>query len=232
MNSVDKYPGEFSKLTFGPPVAFIYNPLDYARKPYKLYLKRYGAPPKKVVLVGMNPGPWGMVQTGIPFGTVSIVREWLGIKAPVGRPAKLHPKRPVEGFACSRDEVSGARLWGWAQETYGTPARFFKDFFVANYCPLAFFDPGGRNITPDKISRGEQGPLFDLCDRMLRDIVKKLSPQFVIGIGAFSAGRVRVSLSGLDITCGRITHPSPANPKANRGWSRLVAQELREIGAG
>jgi len=29
---------------------------------------------------------------------------------------------------------------------------------------------------------------------------------------------------------GRITHPSPANPKANRGWESMVEWELSELG--
>ena len=58
----------------------------------------------------MNPGPWGMVQTGVPFGEVSLVREWLGIDATIRRPKVLHPDRPVEGFLCQRREVSGSRF--------------------------------------------------------------------------------------------------------------------------
>ena len=80
------------------------------------------------LLLGMNPGPWGMAQTGVPFGTVSRVRDWLGIEAPVERPANEHPRRPVLGFGTERDEVSGLRVWGWAQARWGTPERFFERF--------------------------------------------------------------------------------------------------------
>ena len=31
------------------------------------------------------------------------------------KPSKEHPQRPVQGLACPKTEVSGARLWGWAQ---------------------------------------------------------------------------------------------------------------------
>src|SRR6478609_6272568 len=116
-------------LRFGAPVTHVYNPLEYAGTPLRQYLERYGSTPKEVVLVGMNPGPFGMVQTGVPFGEVALVRDWLGIEAPVGKPAREHPKRPVDGFACKRSEVSGARLWGWARETFGSPERFFERFF-------------------------------------------------------------------------------------------------------
>src|SRR5688572_32536315 len=95
----------------------------------------------------MNPGPFGMAQTGVPFGDVAMVRDWLGIVAAVAKPRDEHPKRPVLGFECQRSEVSGARLWGWARARFGTPQRFFERFFVANYCPLAFMESSGANRT-------------------------------------------------------------------------------------
>jgi len=108
-------------LAFGAPVTHVYNPLAYARAPHDAYLARYGATPKRVVYLGMNPGPFGMAQTGVPFGEVALVRDWLGIQAAVDKPVPEHPKRPIEGFACVRSEVSGARLWGALKQRYGTP---------------------------------------------------------------------------------------------------------------
>lgn len=221
---------DLQKLAFGPPVSHVYNPLVYARQPYDRYLERYGKGPVEVVLVGMNPGPWGMAQTGIPFGEIDAVRQWMGIEAPVGKPGSEHPKRPVEGFACRRSEVSGRRLWGWARETCGTPEAFFARFFVANYCPLLFIEAGGRNRTPDKLPLTERTPLLAACDRALRDTLLFLKPRFAVGIGAFAAARVKTAADGLDIAAGRMTHPSPANPRANRGWNALVEKELRQMG--
>jgi single-strand selective monofunctional uracil DNA glycosylase len=217
-------------LRFGPPVTHVYNPLEYAQKSYQEYLKRYGGRPKEVLLVGMNPGPWGMAQTGIPFGEVKIVRDWLGIEAPVGTPSAVHPKRPVQGFACPRSEVSGKRLWGWAKEKFQTPERFFARFFVANYCPLVFYEEGGRNRTPDSLRASEKKPLLSACDLALRRTVECLKPSYVVGIGSFAEGRAREALSGLHVTVGRISHPSPANPRANRGWEPLIRKEFASQG--
>ena len=86
-------------LRFVPPVACVYNPLEYAWQPFAQYLELYAKPPKEVLLLGMNPGPWGMAQTGIPFGEVSFVRDWLKVQAPVGQPKHMHPKRPILGLA-------------------------------------------------------------------------------------------------------------------------------------
>jgi single-strand selective monofunctional uracil DNA glycosylase len=226
----DRMARSLDKLSFGPPVSHVYNPSVYARRPYEDYLLTYGRPSVEVVLVGMNPGPWGMAQTGIPFGEVSAVKNWLGICAPVAKPALEHPKRPVEGFDCSRSEVSGRRLWGWAQKRFGSPDTFFARFFVANYCPLMFIEASGRNRTPDKLPVAERKPLLAACDRALRDTLTLLAPRFAVGIGRFAAERVATVAKGMTITIGRITHPSPANPKANRGWSAIVAEELTAIG--
>lgn len=217
-------------LRFSPPITHVYNPLQYARKPYNEYLKRYGSPPKEVVLVGMNPGPWGMAQTGIPFGEVSAVKTWLQIETSVEAPRQIHPKRPVLGFACRRSEVSGRRLWGWVMSVFGTPERFFKRFFVSNYCPLLFIESNGRNRTPDQIRLTERKRLFEVCDRALRRTIEWLEPRYVIGVGNFAKERALIALSGLDVIIGSVTHPSPANPKANRGWGRLMTQTLLDLG--
>jgi len=217
-------------LRFSRPVTHVYNPLEYARAPYAKYLQRYAKPPKQVVLVGMNPGPWGMSQTGIPFGEVSAVRDWLKIEAPVGKPKDMHPKRPVTGFACRRSEISGKRIWGWAQTRFKTPQNFFARFFIANYCPLQFIEAGGRNRTPNQLKAAERTPLFEACDRALRRTIEQLNPAYVVGVGRFTTERARIALADLAPAIGGITHPSPANPKANRGWESLIETELAELG--
>lgn len=211
------------------PVTHVYNPLDYAWDRHRDYLTSYGRRPR-AVLVGMNPGPWGMAQTGVPFGDVVMVRDWLGIEGPVGRPAAEHPARPVEGFACPRREVSGSRLWGWAAERFGTPDAFFERFFVVNYCPLCFMEASARNRTPDKLSAADRERLFAPCDRALRATVEWLGAGHVLGVGGFAAGRARDALAGLPVTIGQILHPSPANPRANRGWAAEVEASLRGMG--
>ena len=225
----DNLARDLDRLEFSSPVSHVYNPLRYARRSYDRYLRTYGRRPKRVILVGMNPGPWGMAQTGVPFGEVDHVRRWMGICDPVDKPAREHPKRPVAGFDCRRSEVSGRRLWGWAAETFGTPQAFFRDFFVANYCPLMFMEAEGRNRTPDKLPMAERRPLLAICDQALRRTLHYFQPDFAIGIGAFAAGRVAAVANGR-VVAGQITHPSPANPRANRGWSAIVTAELRQLG--
>ena len=218
-------------LRFSPPTAYVYNPLVYARAPWDLYCGRFGQGPKHVLLLGMNPGPFGMAQVGVPFGEVAMVRDWLGLEAPIGKPPVEHPKRPVQGFQCPRSEVSGARLWGWARARFETPEAFFARFFVANYCPLVFMEESGANRIPEKLPKPEREALFAACDRALLATVEALRPRFVIGVGKFAEGKARELLRGRpDITVGSIPHPSPASPRANAGWAPQVDAALVALG--
>ena len=237
------------ELSFGAPVTHVYNPLNYAWAAHEEYILRYAPDRARVVFVGMNPGPWGMAQTGVPFGEVETVRDWLGIRGEIGRPPQEHPKRPVDGFETSRSEVSGRRLWGLFRERFGTPDRFFSGHFVANYCPLLFLEESGRNRTPDKLHAAERDALFRACDEHLTRLVAALEPEWVIAVGGFAETRIRTALAAAPPAhggahgtggrspaesarprIGRILHPSPASPRANRGWAEAATRELEDLG--
>ncbi|HEV2693905.1 MAG TPA: uracil-DNA glycosylase family protein [Verrucomicrobiae bacterium] len=220
---------QVDRLKFQPPVSHVSNPLVYAWAAHELYIQKYGAAKKRVIFLGMNPGPFGMTQTGVPFGEIAAVRDWLGISAPVLRPKNEHPKRPVQGFDCPRSEVSGRRLWGLFAERYIKPEKFFADHFVVNYCPLVFLEAGGKNFTPDKLPVAEQEKLFAVCDEHLRQVVAALEPEWLIGVGGFALARAEVVAEKTGVKLGKILHPSPASPAANRGWSQAVSKQLIEL---
>lgn len=228
--AIDDLNEALAPLRFSEPVSHVYNPLVYARSGYEAYLDLAGAGPKRAFFLGMNPGPWGMAQTGVPFGEAAIVRDWMRIATEIGKPEPEHPRRPILGFACPRAEVSGGRVWGAVREHFQTPERFFERYFVANYCPLVFMEASGRNRTPDKLPARERQALFEACDRHLRRVVEILRPEWVIGIGAFAEQRAAIALAGSGVSIGRILHPSPANPATNRGWAKVAARELSDLG--
>lgn len=218
-------------LRFAPPVTHVYNPLHYAGDLHRKYIERYARPSCRVIFLGMNPGPWGMAQTGVPFGEVAMVRNWLGLSGQVQRPHPEHPKRRVAGLDCPRSEVSGARLWGLFADRFEAADRFFEEHFVANYCPLVFMEQSARNRTPDKLPSGERNALVAVCDAHLMQVVSALRPEWVIGIGAYAeAAAERVIGSDSAISIGRILHPSPASPAANRGWGEQATRQLQTLG--
>lgn len=219
-------------LEFSAPVSCVYRPLDYAWQPYRRYLENFGSGTKRVLFLGMNPGPFGMVQTGVPFGEVTAVRDWMGIEEPVGRPANEHAKRPVEGFHCQRSEVSGRRLWGLFAQRFGTASAFFHDHFVLNFCPLVWMSASGANLTPNALPAVEMAPVEQACLQHLTEVIDLMRPSFLIGVGGFAEERLRRAAETLGSTArrGRILHPSPASPAANRGWAQAATRQLVEQG--
>lgn len=218
-------------FTFSDPVAVTYNPLTYAWGNHQQYLERYGAGKKKVLFLGMNPGPWGMSQTGVPFGEISAVRDWMKLNGEIRKPEVEHPKRKVEGFACQRSEVSGKRLWGYFAEKFPQAEDFFADHFVVNFCPLVWMSETGANITPDKLPREKMAPIEEVCMKHLRSLLDIFEPSLLIGVGAFAEKRLKEATKGTnEIPVGKILHPSPASPAANRGWAEAAEKQLVDLG--
>lgn len=219
------------QLSFDEPVTHVYNPLSYAWKPHEAYLSLVGSN-VSVLFLGMNPGPWGMAQTGVPFGEIAAVRDWLGIDEPVSKPPREHEKRPVEGFHCTRSEVSGRRLWGLFQERYQTPDAFFDRHFITNYCPLVFMEASARNRTPDKLPAAEREKLDAVCDAHLAEVIRILNPEFLVGVGVYAEAclkRVAVD-DDSKARVVRILHPSPASPAANKDWAGSATKQLEKAG--
>jgi single-strand selective monofunctional uracil DNA glycosylase len=171
-----------------------------------------------------------MAQTGVPFGDVPSVRDFLRVEAPVGSPAAVHPKRPVAGFACHRREVSGQRLWGWAAARCGGDShRFFRHAFVYNFCPLSFMNEAGANVTPDKLPKEYKQPVLAACDATLRGLLALLRPRVAVGVGSFAAARLRACApEGTRVVT--MPHPSPASPAANKDWAAQADAAMRDAG--
>jgi len=233
--AVQELTNELQPLLFSPPVSHVYLPTEYAWASHKLYLEKFASGQKKVLMLGMNPGPWGMAQTGIPFGEIPAVRDWMGISTAVDKPTNEHPKRPIEGFDCKRSEVSGRRLWGLFSEKFPDAMDFFEDHFVTNYCPLVWMGDTGKNITPDKLPKHEMEPVEKACQKHLAAVISALQPEWLIGVGAYAEKKlIEVAndhFPDQKFKTGKILHPSPASPIANRGWEPQAEKQLLEMGA-
>jgi single-strand selective monofunctional uracil DNA glycosylase len=66
------------------------------------------------------------------------------------------------------------------------------------------------------------------CDVHLNEVLRVMEPEWVIGVGAFAEERLRRALeaTGLKAKLGRVLHPSPASPAANRGWAEAATKQL------
>lgn len=223
---------EMDALDFAAPVAYTYNPLDYAWAGHEAYIQRFGSGQKDVLYLGMNPGPFGMAQTGVPFGEIAAVTLWMGITASVGQPAATHPKRPVQGFSCPRSEVSGRRLWGLFEELYGTAEQFFAHAYVANYCPLIWMGESGANITPTQLPKEQVARIDAACRRHLVRLIEVLQPRCLVGVGAYALQQLQTAAAALperEFILGTILHPSPASPVANKHWPERPRRQVLEI---
>ena len=209
----------------------VYNPLAYAWEPHRAYLELASGGGAKTLLLGMNPGPHGMGQMGIPFAATSVVRDLLKITdLEVGQPSTPHPKRPISGLDWPKEEVSGTRLWGLLANEYGSAESIFKSVFLLNHCPLMLFS-GERatNITPDKITGPTTKALLERCDDHLREVVDIMQIERVIGVGRYSEKRALNALSGIDISVTTCWHPSPASPLANRNKGEDWKKNVRNV---
>ncbi|MFK7850119.1 MAG: uracil-DNA glycosylase family protein [Akkermansiaceae bacterium] len=223
---------ELRPLRFSDPVSHTYLTVDYASEGYEGYLEKFGDSKKRVLMLGMNPGPYGMAQTGVPFGEVDSVRDWMGLSPEISKPKKEHPKRPISGMECQRSEVSGRRLWGLFSEKFPNPCDFFKDHLVINFCPLIWMKDTGANLTPDKIKAAEMVPVDEACMKHLRCLIEILEPERLIGVGAYAEKKLITVRDEIGSTAktGKILHPSPASPAANRGWAEAAEKQLRDLG--
>ena len=221
---------EVDALRFSRPVSYVYNPLSYAWDGFAKYLSLISER-VRVVFVGMNPGPWGMAQTGIPFGEIDAVRNFLGItEISITPPERTHPSYLVRGLECRRSEVSGKRLWGLFRERFCSAESFFREHAVLNYCPLLFLnesaDGRARNLTPDKLAKNDRDNLFRLCDECLMRVVDELKAEYVVGVGNFAESRASEALRGLGVKVVKVLHPSPASPASNYDWAGKVTRQL------
>ncbi len=224
-------------LEFDDPVAWTYDPLTYAWDGHRQYVQRFGDAPKQVLFVGMNPGPWGMGQTGIPFGDPDIVRDKMGITGiDVHEPPEHREDRPVYGLESPRNEVSGTRLYEGLAEAFGSLKAAYQHLFVANYCPLLFFDEDASNLTPPRLRKADREALFEVCDVHLDRLIEHLDPEHLVGVGRFAERRVDAVLEdrGEERPVHYLLHPSPANPQANKDggahWRRQLAEVLTDTG--
>ncbi len=201
------------------------NPLVYAWENYAEYVRMSVSNSSIILFLGMNPGPYGMMQTGVPFGDINAVKNYLKISGTVLEPECNPPHKRVEGMKISRGEISGQKFWKMAS-TYGSPEEFFAVASVFSFCPLAFID-GRRNITPDELPVSDRKTIDRICGSSLSALLDILSPSRCIALGHYA--EKRLLSSGVDAPV-YFPHPSPRNPKSMEFWdSGKALESFREV---
>ena len=228
INLTEAFNNKLNKIHFSF-TGIIYNPLDYAKDNYYEYLQNYVNEYIDNIFLGMNPGPYGMVQTGIPFGEINYVKNYLKINNTVNKPKTEHCKKIITGMNTERSEISGFRFWSLIKSKYQTAELFAEKNAVLNYCPLCFIEntQKGKNITPEMLSKSDKNQINICCDEYLKNIIMLIQPKKLIGIGSYAYKRFcKVST----LPTFYMLHPSPLNPKANKNWIENEKNFLIENG--
>ena len=261
-------------------VSHVYNPLRYMWPAHERFLSRHyvtdraSAPdgrldfyepagtarPRQYLILGMNPGPHGMVQTGLPFGDVVNAAAMLGYRtgdqvlAPVLDGVELHPGRPVIGLVATRREASGERLWGGLAAIFGGLDQTLAQCFAANYCPLAYFadDAQGTNVTPEdfgkKTINGKPNPRHDpgyaaeldkICLPYLVRVARAMRVEVILAVGRYAEAKANIIAALCPEATRRcpspkvvyLTHPSPLATRSAGEWATMARHALENVGA-
>ncbi|CAH0690088.1 unnamed protein product [Spodoptera exigua] len=181
-------------------VEVVYNPTIYAREPFEMYVRKYCNTPKPILFFGMNPGPFGMSQTGVPFGEIESVRDWLGITGQVGKPPVEIRGREVLGFQCKKTEASGKKFWGLFKNLCITPENFFRSSFVYNYLPQQWMTRSGSNLTPGECKKAEVEVLYRICDPVFHKVLELYEVEIIVAIGKFCETRAKETIKKYSLT--------------------------------
>ncbi|MEZ5305054.1 MAG: hypothetical protein R3F11_31085 [Verrucomicrobiales bacterium] len=150
----------------------------------------------------------------------------IGVCEPVDKLPDEHPKRPVEGFACQRSEVSGKRLWGLFAERFGAADAFFRDHFVLNLpARLHVRDRREPHAGQDRRCRDrarQRGVRGALCGGALRSSSPNGSSASVLAEGRARALR----RTACPPRSARSRTPARLQPRANRGWAEAATKQL------
>ena len=210
---------EINRILQHKSVAFVTNPLDYAWEYHEQFIDKWSNFGARTLLLGMNPGPYGMAQTGVPFGATAMARDVLDMEErQILTPSGAHPKRPIEGLSMERQEVSGTRFWSMLSTHYGSTEAIFSNIYVVNHCPLLILGETGRNVTPVDLPKSTIEPVLKACDRHLERVVEIMGIEAVIGVGNYAKKRAQSILNHDHIDS--MWHPSPASPLANRNGGK------------
>ena len=205
----------------------VWNPQLYGLPLYRRFATEH-LPTSRgaIVALGLNPGKYGMSQTGIPFTDVTrAARVGIAIEPPGLAPASLRP------FLKSyRVERSSASVYNLLDALWGGPAEGWRRLWAVAPCGLLFLEPDGTNVTPADARLARRDDVRELRLRVIRESVEAARPRGVLLLGQ-DVARVAADALG-DVETLVVDHPVARGP-GRRGpawWAGVVAQAVRARG--
>ena len=95
----------------------------------------------------MNPGPWGMAQTGVPFGEIGLVRELAGDRRRGRQAAGGAPETPDRGVRVHAERGQRPASLGLGQGTLRLPGALLRALLRLELLPAGVH--GGERPQPD-----------------------------------------------------------------------------------
>ncbi len=138
----------------------IWNPGLYGETWHARFRRLYRPGQHPLVVFGLNPGPYGMAQTGIPFTDIRrLVSALPDLAAELrGRGERVEPPGlappGLRPYLSRSFESSAVRVYRFLKKGWGGAERGWTEVVVANPCTLLFIDPAeGKNRTPADLAR-------------------------------------------------------------------------------
>lgn len=204
----------------------VWNPQLYGLPLYRRFAEGHlPAKPGALLAFGLNPGKYGMSQTGIPFTDVTRAAQiGIPLEPPGVAPVSLRP------FLKSyRVERSSASVYGLLDEVWGSPREGWRAMWALAPCGLLFLEKEGENVTPAD-ARLKRDDVLALRLRVIRESVALAKPRGVLLLGQDVARVAADALADQDVLV--VDHPVARGP-GRRGpawWADVVAREVRARG--
>lgn len=231
----------------------VVNPGSYGERWHARFRRTYPLRRNPLLFCGLNPGPYGMAQTGVPFTDLKRLRAELprlateleatgsALVPPGLAPAPLRP------FLTRTFESSSVRVYRFLALVRETAEAALRDVVFVNPCPLLFVERrSGENRTPADLPRelrraaGTARAGLERAARLMAAFdaarlevvtraVERLEPRGAVLLGRDVAAVIGDSLRARLGARAVVEWEHPARAVPDR-WARGLASELRRRG--